>query len=512
MGLITRKLSKFAITKYADSGPLPGRYTTHGSGVSDLHEILDKNYFALEVPKPSQASIDALPPLDDVLKLFERPQEEVEGDSSTSRVSLLLPFMAQHLTDAVFQSADQYATEASHEIVLNQVYGNTAEDQKALRASTNGELKTQKRMINGKEAEYPDALCHEVNGTWEIKPEYSQLSYLQDEDKLKKLLAGYKGKEGDICAVGLFQGNMTIGNFALTALLVREHNRLCRGIAKELGTNDNDTIFNLARRNNIVAYMKVVIEDYINAFAGLKLFKMDTKNFFYEVKRWCRATPIPYHFNILYRIHSMIPSKLVLNGQNLGFKEFLANNGVVMSTGLGEVFQSASGQAASKISLRNTHPGLMPAERASLIKARQVLGSFNAHREVNKKGSSLSFKDFDPSVREELERLYKDVDKVEYSVGILAELPGRGLIENLGIKSDSLMGTTLMDAIAKHAFRHILSNPLMRREFLNADAMTRFGWQSLENTSTIADLVTRNVPELGDEAKALRISFAAPGA
>ena len=505
MGFIRRKISKTGIGILADKGPLPGRYTAKGDGISDIHEILDKKYFALEVPKPTQAYIDSLPPIEEVLKLFKRP-----ATAPKSRVSLLLPFVAQHLTDAIFQSKGLYRTDASHEIILNQVYGNTANDEKILRSGTKGKLKTQTRTIKGKQVEFPDALCTQVGGQWEIKSEYNGLSYLENNEKVQKLFEAYRGKEGDLCAVGLFQGNMTVGNFALTAILVREHNRLCDGISDELGDVSDDAVFRLARQNSIVAYMKIVIEDYINTFAGVKIFELDTKSFFYETKRWCRGSPIPYHFNSLYRIHSLIPDSLIVDGQDLGFAGFLANNDVVMKTGLGEVFEAASNQAASEISLGNTHAGLLPAEEQSLTKARGVLGSFNAHREVQKKGSSLDFNDFDPRFRDQLKKLYGNADKVDYLVGVFAELPKKGVVERLGIKSDSIMGATLLGAIGKHAFRHILGNRYMTREFLNKDAMTKFGWDNLKQTSSVSDLVKRNVPELGGRAKSLRISFDAP--
>ena len=505
MGFIRRKISKLAIGKFTDKGPLPGRYTTKGDGITDLHEILDKKYFALEAPRPTPEYIDSLPPIAEVLQLFKRPAE-----APKSRVSLLLPFVAQHLTDAVFQSDGLYGTDASHEIVLNQIYGNTANDEKILRSGTAGKLKIQTRTIKGQQVEFPDALCIQVDDKWEIKSEYRELSYLQDSAKVQKLLATYQGKEGDLCAVGLFQGNMTVGNFALSAILVREHNRLCDGISDELSSVSDETVFRLARQNNIVAYMKIVIENYINTFAGIKIFNMDTKSFFYETKRWCRGTPIPYHFNSLYRIHSLIPDTLIVDGQDLGFKGFLANNDLVIETGLGDVFEQASSQPASEISLGNTHVGLLPAEEASLTKARGVLASFNDHREIQKKGSSIDFNDFDPRFRDKIKELYGDVNKVDYLVGIFAELPKKGIVERLGVKSGSIMGATLLNAIAKHAFRHILGNRYMTREFLNEDAMTKFGWNNLKHTSSVSDLVKRNVPELGQRANSLNISLDAP--
>lgn len=508
---LKRKLSQRAISKYTDSGALPGRYSAHSPGLVSQREILEKKFFALEIPKPSDEYIAQLPDLKDVLSLLIRDEKK---PYPKNRVSLLLPFFAQHLTDAVFQSIEGYGTAGYPEIFLNQIYGNKAKDTEILRSHKDGKLKSQYKSFGDKKAEFPPALLESIDGSWVVKSEFQNLSYLEKKENLERILRCSDGKQHTICATGVLQGNLTLGNFAITTLLLREHNRLCDVIKQELieknKPHDDTAIFRLARQNSTVAYMKVVIEDYINAYAGIKIFTMDTKSFFYEKKRWCRESPMPYHFNILYRLHSMIPN--VLKGhEDRGFMAFIDNNDLVMEEGLGAVLQIASSQAAEQVRLGNTSVFLKEVEAKTLASARGVLASFNAHRESSKKGSSLGFKDLDPDFREELKRLYKDPDKIDYFVGILAELPKAGVMTRVGIRKPAFIGETLMNAIAQHAFRHILSHRFMTREFLNADCMTDAGWASLHNTSTVADMVKRNVPEMkSQEAKDLRISFDAP--
>lgn len=505
--ILHRWINQYVISQYADSGPLPGLFTTKHAGKSGLWEVLHKECFALEVPRMTNEELDELPDIGDVMDLFRR-----DGPDEESRVTLLLPLFAQHLTDAVFQSDGAYSTDAPHEIILNQIYGNTAEDTVALRTHEGGRLRSQMRLINGGSAEFPDALLEKVDGTWRVKKQYEKLSYLQKEGKLDNLLKRYEGREEALCATGLFQGNMTLGNFAITALLLREHNRLCDGIREELERKGkpatDEVVFRTAQQCNITAYMKVVIEDYINAFAGQKLFYLDTKTFFHEKKRWCRETPIPYHFNILYRIHCMMPDK-VKGFEDLGFKAMLANNDLVLERGVGAVLHAASATGASKVQLGNTHDKLIEADRTGVLKARAVLGSFNSHRRAQKM-PRINFSAFDPRYRDRLRALYKgDPSKVEYAVGILAELPVSGWMEKLGLKDEPIIGNTLMTAIAKHAFRHILSNRFMTSEYLNRDVMTDFGWRNLKETSSVADLVRRNMDGEMDQATAdaLRITF-----
>lgn len=506
--ILHRWINQYLLSQYADSGPLPGLYTTKHPGKTSIWEVLHKEHFALEVPRMTDEEQAELPDIEAVMDLFRR-----QGADEESRVTLLLPLFAQHLTDAVFQSEDHYATDAPHEIVLNQIYGNTAEDTDILRSHEGGKLRSRMRPVNGGSAEFPDALLEEADGAWVPKEQYAGLSYLQKDGKLKKLLDAYGGREKALCATGLFQGNMTLGNFAITTLLLREHNRLCDGIREELERKGkpatDEVIFRTAQQCNITAYMKVVLEDYINAFAGQKLFYLDTDTFFHEKKRWCRETPIPYHFNILYRIHCMMPDTLK-GFESLGFKAMLANNDLVLEHGVGAILQAASSQGASKVRLGNTHEGLVGADRGGVLKARAVLGSFNSHRRVQNM-PAVGFDAFDARYRDRLKALYKnDADKVEYAVGILAELPQSGWMERLGLKDEPIIGLTLMNAIAKHAFRHILSNRFMTREYLNPEVMTDYGWHNLKATSGVADLVRRNMGGEMDQsaADALRITFA----
>lgn len=506
--ILHRWINQFVLSQYADSGPLPGLYTAKRPGETSIWEVLHKEYFALEVPRMTEAEQADLPDIDAVMELFRR-----DGPDEDSRVTLLLPLFAQHLTDAVFQSDGAYATDAPHEIILNQIYGNTAEDCALLRRHEGGKLRSQIRPVNGKDAEFPDALMQKSGKGWGVKKHYAPLSYLQKDGKLDQLKAAYEGREDALCATGLFQGNMTLGNFAITTLLLREHNRLCDGIREELERKGkpatDEVIFRIAQQCNITAYMKVVIEDYINAFAGQKLFYLDTETFFHEKKRWCRETPIPYHFNILYRIHCMMPDRLK-GFEALGFKAMLANNDLVFEHGVGAILQAASSQGASTVQLGNTHPDLIGADTAGVVKARAVLGSFNSHRRAANMFRA-GFSSFDPRYRDRLKALYKgDPDKVEYAVGILAELPSSGWMEKLGLKDPPIIGETLMNAIAKHAFRHILSNRFMTREYLNREVMTDYGWRNLKATSSVADLVRRNMAGEMDQiaADSLRITFA----
>ena len=523
MQKIRNLASKLAISRYADVGPISGQYSAGSQGFAGIQALIAKEHFALDIPSLSDEEKKGLPDIEQILPLFRR-----KGEAPKGRVSLLLPFFAQHLTDAIFQSDNNFETGAPSEIILNQIYSNSRAGMMCLRSGEKGKLKSREINLNGKcMGEFPPALFEKVGASYQVKNEFKDLPYLAPEKtirgktKLEVLLETYRGREEQVMAIGLFQGNMTLGNFALTVLLLREHNRLCDEIYdefKQAGKPTNDKIiFDIASSVNILTYMKIVIEDYINAYAGIDAFRLDYKSFFYEKKRWCRATPIPYHFNTLYQLHCFIPNQFDAL-PDMGFDAFLANNDKVIEFGLGKVFEFASQQPASKVELGNSffENKFEMATRAMLTKARDILAPFSQYRTLGGLSNDKKFELFDPRFREQIRDIYGNkFENVDYTVGIYAELPSSsGLasaLERMGFKKEHLVGNTLLRSIAKHAFRHIHSNPLMRKELLNADVLSNVGWYTFTNTKTARDLIIRNIPETNkDDANKLEISFHAP--
>lgn len=525
MKKIRKFINKAAISSYADPGPISGKYSAGSSTFAGVEALVYRSHFAIDIPSPSYEEKKALPDIEHILPLFER-----KGAAPKSRVSLLLPFFAQHLTDAVFQSGKNFQTGAPSEIILNQIYSNSREGLMSLRSGEKGKLKSRKINSNGKSlGEFPPALLEKVGSNFQVKKEFKGLPYLDPQErtvrgksKLEALIETYQGREDQVMAVGLFQGNMTLGNFALSVLLLREHNRLCDEIFDEFKKRgrptDDETIFDVASAVNILSYLKVVVEDYINAHAGIDIFRLDYESFFYEKKRWCRATPIPYHFNTLYQLHCFMPNQLDAL-PDLGFEAFFANNDKVVEIGLGKIFEFASQQPASKVELGNSYfeDNFKMICRSMLTKARDILAPFSQYRGLENLSNHKKFELFDPRYREQIRELYNNqFEKVDYTVGIYAELPNSSglssVLEKIGIKQKYLFGDTLLHGIAKHAFRHIFSNPLMRKEILNSDVLSKVGWNTFATTKTAKDIIIRNIPEMNsDDAKKLEISFHAPG-
>ena len=82
----------------------------------------------------------------------------------------------------------------------------------------------------------------------------------------------------------------------------------------------------------------------------------------------------------------------------------------------------------------------------------------------------------------ELRRIYGDVDRIEFFVGLFAEdLPPRSAVPPL-----------IGRMVAADAFSHALTNPLLSPHVYNAGTFTPAGLEVIETTASLADLVARN--------------------
>jgi prostaglandin-endoperoxide synthase 2 len=97
----------------------------------------------------------------------------------------------------------------------------------------------------------------------------------------------------------------------------------------------------------------------------------------------------------------------------------------------------------------------------------------------------------EPDVVAALSRLYGDVDRVEFFVGLLAEdLPARSAVPPL-----------IGRMVAADAFSHALTNPLLAPLVYNDRTFTRAGMAVIEATNSLSDLLRRNTPEAGPDRR-----------
>ena len=180
----------------------------------------------------------------------------------------------------------------------------------------------------------------------------------------------------------------------------------------------------------------------------------------------------------------MVPDTITFAGQSYTPGEFRGNNEPLFKSCLGDIFNEASKQPAGKIQLFNSPRFLWPAERAAVAMARNAdLRPFNEYRERFGIPPIQNFKGFG-AAGPSLQKIYGDVDKVEFLPGIFAEAPWPN--------SGNLFGTTMMTMVGYDAFTHALTNPLLSQNVLNAEHLTQTGMDIIKVTSKLDDLLKRN--------------------
>jgi len=306
-------------------------------------------------------------------------------------------------------------------------------------------------------------------------------------DAMLQHVSNGQERKPKLYATGLERGNSSIGYVAISTIFLREHNRLCRELAKLDTTwaTDDERLFQTARMINIVLLMKLIVEDYINHIIGAKLFTLD--HTFAEDEPWYRPNWIAAEFDLLYRWHALMPDKLTVAGRDLPPDEYRFNNELLEKVGVAAAIEAASNEVAGRIGLFNTPRFLWEAESKAIAMGRDFrLRSFNDYRDRFKLRRLRGFDELvkDPTERQRLETLYpQGIDQLEFVVGIFAE----------DRDDHSLFGELLAYMVAYDAFTQILSNPLLSRQIYNEDTFTSYGLGVIEETTSIAALVHRNV-------------------
>lgn len=450
--------------------------------------LTDRSYSARHLPPTSQAYINSLPAdaafnpaqhqVGAITQLFAR-----QGAMRPSRSSMLFMFFAQWFTDSVLRvdQHDRRKNTSNHNIDLCQIYGLTEATARILRTLEGGRLRSQ--IINGEE--FPDYLGSlDEAGKWQVKAHYQNLPHVLDQSI--PALYGEWGNErmAKLYATGLERGNSTLGYVAISTLFLREHNRICAELAQRHPDWDDERLFQTARMINTVILMKLVVQDYINHISGADIFRFDPS--FAEQESWYRTPWIALEFDLLYRWHGMVPDSIRVGTNQLSAQEYLVNNALLENTGLGTLITACSGQAAGAIGLQNVPHYLLGAEYAMVKMGRDFrLAPYNEYRQFFGLAALTSFEELcdDAALRQRLQSLYGDINKVEFVIGLFAQKH----------EPERLFGDLLNVMVAYDAFTQIYTNPLLARNVYTADTFSEYGMELIANTETVQDLVRRNV-------------------
>jgi prostaglandin-endoperoxide synthase 2 len=481
--LIDRAAKKGATRPRPFSSAPPGCDPDNKAGCeyTSFQSLMDQRWFSRHLPPKD---VSDLPDVEKVVELFKvRDNKPVESKRST----LLFPVFAQWFTDGFLMTdaKDRRRTFTCHQIDLNPLYGLTQEQTLALRLRSEkpgekGLLKFE--TINGEE--YAPKLYGDDG---KVKPEFVALRKPLGFDLLPEAAQSVLKKA--LFAFGGERANSTPYTSALNTLFVREHNRIARELQKAYPAWDDERVFQVARNINIVLLIKIVVEEYINHIAP-QYFKLTADPKVCWKAPWNKPNWVPIEFNLLYRWHSLCPDRFRIGGgEPLKAGRVVFNNAPLLETGVGPLLEAASGQPAWEIGLFNT-PNFLherDVEKNSIQQGRDNhLASYNDYREAFGYPRVKRFEQIsdDPTKVAELRRIYGDVDKIEFFVGLFAEP-----IMYLGA-----LPPLLKRMVAFDAFTLALTNPLLSEHVFNETTFTKLGMDIIAKTERLQDLVDRNSP------------------
>lgn len=470
----------------------PHPYSTRHDYVS-WAGLTNRTWSARHLP-PADRDLDRLPPAEEVAKLFLRsPDDHRLSDKSTC----LFPAFAQYLTDGFIRTSSDEAdpdklkrNTSNHDIDMCPLYGRTEEQTRQLRVSDpgrdgRGRLKSQ--SIRGEE--YPPFLFRDgaIDRQFDKLDLPLGLTKLQEaidsgDEQMSKIAAA---RRDALFAVGGDRVNGSPQVAMVNTLFLREHNRLADEIARRYPDFDDDRVFETARNIVIVEFIKIVVEDYINHISPT-LFRLRADPKVAWKANWNRTNWITTEFSLLYRWHALVPDRITWGGTEYPVEFTFFNNLPLLAAGVLQGCRDMGSQAAGCMGPFNTNAHLAHVEVSSILQDRFCrLAPYADYREYLGLGRPRSMKDISSSEEAVafLEKCYSSVEDVDFYVGLFAE----DRVKN------SPLPMSILRMVAIDAFSQALTNPLLSEHVFNPQTFTEYGWDQIRTTSTLADIIRRNV-------------------
>ncbi len=445
--------------------------------------LTDQRWSARHLPVDDR--VRRLPSEQALAELFRRPDGK-QRDCHKS--TCLFPAFAQYLTDGFIRTRMPEANESerlrlrnssNHQIDLCPLYGLNAAQTKQLRRpgedpQDRGRLKSCIR--NGEEL--APALCE--GGV--VKKEFDALCQPLGFDKIQG--PEYAHIRDGLFAFGGDRANAVPSVAAINTLFLREHNRLAGEIVALHPEWDSDRVFETARATTIVLFIKIVVEDYINHIAPLP-FRLKADASVAWAASWNRPNWITTEFSLLYRWHSLVPDTMRLGGSNFAVRDLRFNNEPLRALGLARILADLSAQPAGALGNQNTTADLVDVEQRAIAQGRLArLKPYSDYREYVHLDRPRRFEDInpDPAVAETLASLYDSVDDVDFYVGMFLE----------PTVPNSPLPRLILTMVAVDAFSQALTNPLLSEHVYNKDTFSEVGWNAIQTTSNLDQIVRRN--------------------
>ena len=522
MALLDTLLSvaKFAVGKSALNGFLINRIVKAGRNRphpwSTRYDyvcwsgLTDRSFNArLLPPKPypvAEQMGTRRPPEQEVAKLFVTPPGQ---QRKCGKSTCLFPAFAQYLTDGFIRTRifndeskdDRRRTTSNHEIDLSPLYGRIEAQTAVLRepagGARRGRLKTQ--TINGEEF---SPFLYGADGA--VKAEFRDAAGAPLLDESLGLDSTKPGRPL-IFATGGDRVNAAPQVAMINTLFLREHNRLAGLLAEANPAWDDERVFQTARNINIVMFIKIVVEEYINHINTTDFRFLAEGKVAWDAN-WNRPNWMTAEFSLLYRWHSLVPEELRWGGMMVGGGTTLLNNKPLIDAGLAEAFVEVAANDAACLGLHNSASFLWKAEIKAVEQGRlNNLAPYNDYREAMGLKRRKSFDDMvgetkDPAaqarratIATELRALYGEVDNVEFYVGLFAEPT-----EKNGVLPELMQAMVSMDAFSQALTNPLLSEHIWADPNSSRDVFTDIGLATITGTGRLRDVLARNAKGVGD--------------
>jgi prostaglandin-endoperoxide synthase 2 len=446
--------------------------------------LTDQQWSARHLPAAPALN---LPSPDQLVKLFERPAGQ---QRFCQKSTCLFPSFAQYLTDGFIrtrmpntsagESNDlRRQNTSNHQIDLCPLYGRTKIQTNALRLKSEvtgkrGRLKSQTFASE----EYAPFLFHD-DGT--IKQEFLALDIPLGLDNFPD-----PELRARIFAFGGDRTNSVPQVAMMNTLFLREHNRLAGEIEKRHPGWDDERVFETARNTLIVLFLKIVVEEYINHIS-LAPFRFRTDPTVAWDAPWNKPNWITTEFSLLYRWHSLIPDSITWNNTSYAVGETLMDNRPLLAAGLVGAFSDMSSQQAGRLGAFNTAKALIGLEKIAIMQGRLCqLAPYADYRAYVSLSRPRDFADIspDPRVVDFLRSAYKSPAEIDFYVGLFAE----------DTEKNSPLPPLIRRMVAVDAFSQALTNPLLAKHVFNAQTFSPPGWEAVQITNSLRDVLDRNSP------------------
>jgi prostaglandin-endoperoxide synthase 2 len=485
---VNRTLTNTAIA-YMPFRPHPAS-TMHEGKYRSWESLTDKTYSGLHLPPRENPQTD--PPIAELSKLFIREGEEILSPKST----ILFSYLAQWFTDGFLRTRidekNRLRNTSNHDVDLCQLYGLRPETTHLLREHQGGRLKSQ--TINGEE--YAPRL-YEDDGT--VRAEFQNLPWLHELEELTQRIQLEPARQVKLLAMGVERANVQLGYLMIGNLFFREHNRIARLLEQKYSSWDDERLFQTTRNIMTALLIKLVINEYINHIAPYN-FKFSCDPLAFKgTEKWNRPNWMSVEFTLVYRWHTQVPNNYIICGKPIPATEAMWNPDLLINHNFGELFESASLQRAGKVCLYNTPQflvGFRKLDNGEMVRVgvdeksielgrRANLQSYNDYRELCGFPRVTNFDQItgDPKIQSDLAERYGKVDNIDFYVGLFAE----------DLRPRSTLPPLLGRMVGVDAFSQLFTNPLFSPNIYNADTFSPLGWELINETNSLSELLQRNL-------------------